>query len=480
MFMYLSGSWVTQTQGSSSCAATNGPAGWVHLPTPYVYVEDPPVTRTDNAILPSPPTDIIEKAVSQDPGLLKEWPGLTDCELVSGTGQPTVHVPVTALTSHSSTTIRKAGPAPAPTTKSAVPPTQPAVPSETSQPNRPSDAPAEPSVAPQPVEPPPQVSSDVKTSSAIKETSGGGPTPQPSQPQQPQEPQQPQQSQQPTRPTRPTQSQQPPQESQVNSAPAEGGTPLHSETGSRPIESSVADGEPTLPFPILPAPAPTAPGSQDQTTSTPKPGAVVLPNDQTLQPGQVTTISGVAVSVPTPRPATPSASTKVTVVDGTTTLVVVEDTSASSEATPVVVVDGTTVTLSNPAPTSVPAVPITIGSQVVSIHAPASSESGVVLPNSEVLSVGATTTIVGQTLVATVVTSGTNVATGIVVVDESTTQTVILPTGGPTTASSKDTNESTKTDADLPEFTGGGTRLSCKLATWALLSTAVAGILVIM
>lgn len=128
---------------------------------------------------------------------------------------------------------------------------------------------------------------------------------------------------------------------------------------------------------------------------------------------------------------------------------------------PVVVIDGTTRTVPVAAPTTnqAPAVPITLGTQVVSVKAPTASGEGVVLPNSETLAIGFTTTYAGETLVASIVTSGTAVATVIEVLGEnqSATQTVTLPSAAkPTVAASgsKSGGASGTVGEEAPLYTG--------------------------
>jgi len=127
---------------------------------------------------------------------------------------------------------------------------------------------------------------------------------------------------------------------------------------------------------------------------------------------------------------------------------------------PLVVVDGTTNTLPISAPTEseeqLPAVPVTLGTQVLTITPPSASGEGIVLPNSETLELGTTTLVEGQTVIASVVTSGPSVATVVEVVGNSTTQVVTLPTATPTASDneSEETSSATGTGPDPIEFTG--------------------------
>jgi hypothetical protein len=142
---------------------------------------------------------------------------------------------------------------------------------------------------------------------------------------------------------------------------------------------------------------------------------------------------------------------------------------------PVVVIDGTTRTVPVVAPTATqaPAVPITLGTQVVSVKAPTASGEGVVLPNSETLAIGSTTTYAGETLVASIVTSGTTVATVIEVLGEnqSATQTVTLPSAAkPTVAAtasgSKPGSASGTVGEEAPLYTGAAGSLVYKPGAW--------------
>lgn len=113
--------------------------------------------------------------------------------------------------------------------------------------------------------------------------------------------------------------------------------------------------------------------------------------------------------------------------------------------------------------------PITLGTQVVSVQAPTASGEGVVLPNSETLAIGSTTTYAGETLVASVVTSGTAVATVIEVQNQSATQTVTLPSAAkPTAAASGSKSESASgtVGEEAPAYTGAAGSLVYKPGSW--------------
>ncbi|KAJ4994289.1 hypothetical protein SVAN01_00118 [Stagonosporopsis vannaccii] len=493
-FIFFTGSQTTNTIGASSCSFSGGTVDRFGLRTPYIYVEDPPVTRTDGAMLPGPPTDIVDQIIIQNPTVTIKYPYLTDCPIESGTGQPTVHIPVTALTSQSSTTIRRQGDAPVPTTSNGSPTTQE---SETSEPAPgPSTIAVEPSSTSNRPETPPttQAPSGPEPTTPTNPPSSTVVDP-PSPPEDTQAP--PENTQPPPQNTQapPQNTQAPPEDTQA--PPANSQSPPDSDpttAGNQPSSVFITPPAPgntqptagpvapsntlSLPFSIVPVPVPTvaptndAPSTDDSPpaggnpTSTPNPGAVVLPGDQTLNPGQQTTLSGVVISVPSLSVPDSDATAPVVIIDGaTSTVTVVQPT-----APPLVVIDGTTVTLPVAAPTEdeqqPPVVPVTLGTQVLTLEAPSASGEGVVLPNSETLELGSTTVVEGQTVMASVVTSGTRVATVIEVVGESTTQVVTLPTVTPTESGdeSEETSSVTGTRTGITEFTGGA--VSMDGANW--------------
>lgn len=490
--LLFTGTRETNTLGATVCATSGGLIDRVSLETPYVMIEDPPVTRTDQAFLPPPPTDFMSSAVLQNPTLLERLPYFTDCTIISGTGQPTVHIPVTALTSHSSTTIRRSGDASVSTTTSGKAPTPTLtsqdVPTSTTTGNNvpaPTDTSSSAiaptttsSSAPVPTSTDEDVPAPTTTTKAASpplgtepaqpgtNTPGDGLTTAPNRPTVPAIPQVPEQPNPtnvgtnppngPISPTLPSQPEQPP----VSNPPVPSRT-------NNALPPTIPSKEADLPFPIIPVPVPTATSAGSSPSTTANPGAVILPGDQTLNPGQETTVSGVVISVPSNQPVDANASPSVIIADGRTSTVLA--------ATPVVVIDGTThtVPIPAPAPTQAVVVPITLGSQVVTIQVPTASGEGVVLPNSETLAIGATTTFKDQTFIASIVTSGTTVATVIEVVDENTTQRVTLPSASVTTGSktsSKASNASRTTSGSLTEYTGGVEPLSHRAKAWGMIN----------
>lgn len=519
--IYMTGTWTTYTTGTPKCVINEAPTRSAYLSIPYIYVENPPVTRTNEAFLPPPPTDIMQSALSQIPTLLQSVPFFTDCPIINGTGQPTVHIPVTALTAHSTTTIRKNGNAPIPTntgenvpsptatsedvpaptttgnnaptptatkTPDSPPPDtntpEPPVPSPTA----PGDGPSEPTTAPQ--NPNPTTAANPPPGEVVVPSPPGNPqVPEQSQPSVPvptggDSPPAQGNTQPPAGPNPvPTNVDTPP--TPGNTQPPAGSnpsTPRPTDGSPPPIVPVTPSNEPELPFPIVPVPVPTGTNAGSSPATSVNPGAVVLPGDQTLNPGQQTTISGVVISVPSIQPTNPAAVPSVIVTEGRTTtivpaspsLVVVDGvtTMVVAPTAPVVVIDGTTRTVPVVAPTAnqAPAVPITLGTQVVSVKAPTASGQGVVLPNSETLAIGSTTTYAGETLVASIVTSGTAVATVIEVLGEnqSATQTVTLPSAAkPTVAASGNKSGSASgTVSEAPLYTGAAGSLVYEPGAW--------------
>ncbi|KAF3007818.1 mucin 5B, oligomeric mucus gel-forming [Curvularia kusanoi] len=443
---------------------------------------------------------------------LKEVPFFTECEIAGGTGQPTVHIPVTALTSHSSTTIRRGGNAPATSDTSANPP-----PSITASEDVPapttisSEAPA-PTITETPELPLPDTTTVAPTvsiprgsldspgESVTTSAAGAPPNLSPTSaagilPSKAIVPSPPSSIQAPVEstillpvstdaiiPSLPGDTQPPAQTPSSTSVTTDDVLP--------PTASVTPSNEPELPFPIVPVPIPTRTNADSSPDSTANPGAVVLPGDQTLNPGQQTTFSGVVISVPSSQTTDSAASPSIVVVDGLTTTIIASNapvvvidghtTTAIAATAPVIVIDGTTRTVPAPAPTSTQAaaiVPITLGSQVVDLQAATASGQAVVLPNSETLAIGATTTYADKTLVASVVTSGTAVATVIEVLGEnqSAAQTVTLPSvAAPTgTVSDIEKGSASKTlDEEPPEYTGGAESLCCERSAWMLGSAA--------
>jgi hypothetical protein len=490
--MYGTGTWSTDSTGHVRCYSTQIPSTGVNLETPYVYLEDPPVTRTNSAYLPPPSTDVIQSAVSQIPTLLQSIPFFTDCRMVNGTGQPTVHIPVTALTAHSTTTIRKSGNAPVPTNTGGNVPSPPTTSEDVPAPTTTSNNAPTPTVTKTPESSPPDTNTPEPTvpSPTAPEEEPSEPVTAPQNPNPttvanpppgevivsspPGSPQVPEQSQ----PAIPV-----PTDVNTPSTPGntEPSTPRPTDSSPPPAAPVTPSNEPELPFPIVPVPVPTGTSAGSSPTTTVNPGAVVLPGDQTLNPGQQTTISGVVISVPSNQPTNPAAVPSVIVTEGRTTtivpaspsLVVVDGvtTTIVAPTAPVVVIDGTTRTVPVSKPTTIqaPAVPITLGTQVVSVQAPTASGEGVVLPNSETLAIGSTTTYAGETLVASVVTSGTAVATVIEVQNQSATQTVTLPSAAkPTAAASGSKSESASgtVGEEAPAYTGAAGSLVYKPGSW--------------
>jgi hypothetical protein len=149
-----------------------------------------------------------------------------------------------------------------------------------------------------------------------------------------------------------------------------------------------ASSTPAAPFIVAPVPLQSG-------TSALIPGAVLLQNSQTLFPGQITTISGTVISVPTPQAVTPKG--------------------------PVVVIDGSTVTVLAPL---TPAVPIVVAVPSQS-GASAAIPGAVLLPNSQTLYPGQVTTLDGTVISvptpqATTSGGATGAVTPVVVIDGTT------------------------------------------------------------
>lgn len=98
---YFPGTLTTDSKGQPSCGGYGGD-DQILLDTPYMYAEDPPVTRTSGAYILPPPPRIQSLILAQ---LTEQYPRATECTFTTASGQPTVHVPVVALTSYTSTTI---------------------------------------------------------------------------------------------------------------------------------------------------------------------------------------------------------------------------------------------------------------------------------------------------------------------------------------------------------------------------------------
>jgi hypothetical protein len=428
---WIIGTWTTNTRGPScKSTATFNSNGPTLLPTEFGYIEDPPISRsTGNAYAnPPPASDFINHWIKYEPTITEKFPFIKTCSIPSGSGEPSVHVPVTGLTGHATTTIRMNGNGPSPpdSTTSRVP-AEPITTREPTTTNAPEPGPtSETSVNPPPASTtttnaPPGNTNPSEPEQPPSATTGLNPNPNPN----PNNPQQP----------APTTAGPPSNNNPSNPNPSQGpGSPL-------PIDLT------PVPAPVPAPAAPTTAGAPPATQPI-SPPAVILPNGETLLPGTLTTISDHTVSIPTDAPST-------TVIDGTTV-----------QAPPIVVVDGTTATL---APTDVPApvIPITLGegnsASVVSVTAAPASGSGVVLPNGQTLLPGSSVTYMGETLVLT--TAPESGSTVIQVIDGSTTDVITVPTAasssvfvyGDSTSTGNGTGSGnpSQTSSSLPEEATG-------------------------
>lgn len=286
--MYAPGVNVIES-GTSICEALpltppNPASHWSNLPTPYVFVPTPSTVWVGpgNVVVP---TGILDAWIAQEPSITEKYPDLPNCSPLSGTGEPTIHIPVNGLTDHSTTTIKIDGggggdqpsPTPEPTPTSTPEPVVTPEPTPSSRESTPS---SEPSLGPGPSGDSPQ-------------STGGGASPSPESSLGDTNP-----------PPASSNGQNPPPAGTSGSAPQpSGGNPPSITTGGS-IPPQVSN-SPTLPRPSLPVvvvPAPSGTG-------------IVLPDDATLTPGQTTTFSGIEIFVPT---AQPTGTLSVIVVDGTT------------------------------------------------------------------------------------------------------------------------------------------------------------------
>jgi hypothetical protein len=107
--LYAPGSMVTES-GTSSCkpADLGGPPYdyWSILDPPYVFIPTP-TTQFRGPAMVTAPSGILDAWIDQEPTITEKYPLLPSCSPVSGTGEPVIHIPVSGVTEHSTTTIRK-------------------------------------------------------------------------------------------------------------------------------------------------------------------------------------------------------------------------------------------------------------------------------------------------------------------------------------------------------------------------------------
>lgn len=75
------------------------------LDTPFPFLEHPATVHTEPGYATPTGSQLLDYWISQTPSITEILPDIASCTVVGGSGQPTVHVPVTALTEHASTTI---------------------------------------------------------------------------------------------------------------------------------------------------------------------------------------------------------------------------------------------------------------------------------------------------------------------------------------------------------------------------------------
>lgn len=435
------------------------------LSTPYVFIPTPtPAFEWIGPTYASAPKDILDVWIAQQPDITKDIPDLTNCEPFEGPGEPTIHIPVSKLTDHSTTTIKVDGggggnqPGPAPEPTPSMTPEPIVTPEPSSSFAEPASNPApEPSAesSPATVNPPQSTKGDTGSPPA---SPGGDTNSSPAT----------------------SRGQAPPAgtsagvQNPLSSQPAEGDQPPAS-TGGNMLQVSN--------LPILPGPTPPV-----VLVPAPTGSAVVLPGGTTLTPGQTTTVSGIEIIVPTAQPTeiilpggetlTPGITTTVSgfniVVPTNAPSVIVVDGTTQPAPTNFVVIDGTTVPVQQPAPTNnaltiteAPISSIIIGSVAVPITPIIeSSLMGIILPNGDTLLPGSTTTINDETIVLSQGPSGTNIQ----IIDSSTTEYIALYT--PTTLSSKRVEtEATETSTGKPAEHTGAASLQ-KPESWLLLMAA--------
>ncbi|KAH7094511.1 hypothetical protein FB567DRAFT_5407 [Paraphoma chrysanthemicola] len=394
MFQYLSGI-LTTLDGTETCSfsGTSLNSDHLYLPTPYIYLDGK--TYKSPQWLPPAPSAFVQQVASQYPLYTSVFTDLLNCTIISGTGEPTVHIPVTALTSYESTTIRMTGapppaestprpepsppPAPAsslvPPPASTRPPQSPAQPDPTSVP-QPSATQTNPAPVPQPsnLGPSPPINTPNPPIDTLEPPTGASPSPPP--------------------------------------IPGASNSPPPQDDDQPPRDDETNPPSPSLPIPIVPVPIPDTTRTQDTgVTNVPTPGGVVLPGDQTLNPGEVTTLpGGNIISVPI--------------------IVIVDDATPSPlPVPPVVVVDGTTVTLpSGPAST----LPVPIIPASVQTGLPSPGPGAVVIPGGQTLNPGQVATVSGIVISIpsdapqSTVVNGITIAPPPVVVLDGTT--IIIPT----------------------------------------------------
>jgi hypothetical protein len=374
------------------------------LDPPYVFVPSPTTIWRDRGFA-TPPAGILDAWISQMPNITDQYPWLRECTPLPGSGEPSVHVPVTALTAHATTTIF-----------------MPGMGGVGANPEAPKTTP--PATSSTPLEP--QAPSSEAREDSSKDTD---PPLQTSAPQAPN--------------TNPTNAQSTPPEN----APSPVVTPsqflgvlpnpsfpipltpivvttVHSRASGSQASGPQASGpqasgpdEPpdqpvSLPGLILPDGSTLLPGSTviisdiQITVPTDVPTVVILPNGDALSQGATTTISGTVISVPTGTPG-------LVVVDGNTVaapnaFVVVGGTTFPIGAAPTPPpVDGGTFGDGKGADRT-PVESITVGSSVLAVTVVTGSPTpgadnnkgvGVVLPNGKTLTPGQTTVIGDKTLV---------------------------------------------------------------------------------
>ncbi|KAF2280770.1 uncharacterized protein EI97DRAFT_8100 [Westerdykella ornata] len=347
---YADGGIGTDTAGAQTCTPApfsgDPQSSFYYLSEGYVFAPET-TAWTGPANDVEAPTGVLDAWIAQTPDITSKIPWLKKCSSLPGSGEPSIHVPVTALTEHSKKTIQMTGVAPgqpdqpaqstaAPELSSSRPPiaTQPIVsnpfprPTRTSgpQPNPQTSLPGSPDASPQPnPNPNPETPNPGNQNPGNQNPGNQNPGNQNPGSQNPG-------------------NQNPGNQNPGNPDPNNPGANVPSNS---PQPSPILPG-PSLPIPVIPAPnnpGVVVPGGPTLTPgitttisdheiivpSSPPTGVVVLPGGETLSPGSTTTISGTEVFVPTDTPS-------VIVVGGT----------AIPAPTNIIVVDGTTVPV--PAP----------------------------------------------------------------------------------------------------------------------------------
>ncbi|KAH7084865.1 hypothetical protein BKA63DRAFT_4473 [Paraphoma chrysanthemicola] len=395
MFQYLSGI-LTTLDGTETCSfsGTSLNSDHLYLRTPYIYLDGK--TYKSPQWLPPAPSAFIQQVASQNPLYTSVFTDLLNCTIISGTGEPTVHIPVTALTSYESTTIRMTGTPPPAASTPAPEPSPPPAPASSLVPPPASTRPPQSPVQPDPT-PVPQPSATQPAPAPVPQPSDLGPSPPVN------------------TPNPPIDTLEPPTGASPSSAPLPGASnpPPPQDDNQPPGDDETDPPSPSLPIPIVPVPIPDTTRTQDNgVTNVPTPGGVVLPGDQTLNPGDATTLpGGNVISVPINTP-----------------IVIVDDAARSPQPVPpVVVVDGTTVTLPG-GPASTPPVPVIPAP--VQTGLPSPGPGAVVIPGGQTLNPGQVATVSGVVISIpsdapqSTVVNGITIAPPPVVVFDGTTITV--------------------------------------------------------